>query len=139
MPFGIVAPSSCALDWPKQTRRLVMPDGVIPPSPYPFLQDSRKPTRYIDGPYIASRPAYQIFAEQARSGASIGDMIAADQRAQAKADGRPDPVEELPENRHFWFHDGEMEPIPEWPNATERTKPPAAATPPLPTGPAMPA
>ena len=65
-----------------------MPDGVIPASPYSVLQDSRKPSRYIDGPYIASRPAYQMFAEQARTGASISDIIAADQRSQAKADGR---------------------------------------------------
>jgi hypothetical protein len=113
-----------------------MPDGVIPPSPYPVLQDSRKPTRYIDGPYIASRPAYQIFADQARTGASISDMIAADMRAQAKAEGRPDPVKEMPENRHFWFHDGEMEPIPEWPNAHN---PPKAPAPPLTAPPLAPA
>ncbi|HEY3111744.1 MAG TPA: hypothetical protein VGL23_23510, partial [Chloroflexota bacterium] len=87
---------------------------------------SRKPTRYIDGPYIASRPAYQIFADQARTGASIGDLIAADMRAQAKADGRQDPVKEMPENRHFWFHDGEMEPIPAWPNANSLPGAPAA-------------
>jgi hypothetical protein len=107
-----------------------MPDGVIPSSPYPVLQEARKPSRYVDGPYIASRPAYQMFAEQARTGASIGDLIAADKRAQAKSDGRPDPVKEMPENRQFWFHDGEMEPIPDWPNASNPAKLPPAAPPP---------
>jgi hypothetical protein len=108
-----------------------MPDGVIPPSPYSVLSDSRKPSRYIDGPYIASRPAYQMFAEQAKTGASIGDMIAADARSQAKVEGRPDPVKEMPENRHFWFHDGEMEPIPEWPNANDKPAPAPLSAPPL--------
>jgi hypothetical protein len=77
----------------------------IPPSPYPVLRDPIPAKRTIAGPWIASKPAYQMFAEMA-AGKSLSDIIAEDQRAQAKAEGRPDPVEEHPENAHFWVQGG---------------------------------
>lgn len=104
-----------------------MTPGVIPPSPYPVLQETRKPARTIDGPYIASKPAYKLFAEQAKSGGHISDIIAKDMQAQAKAEGRPDPVKEFPENRHLWWIvDGVVEQLPQWRNAND---PPIGATP----------
>lgn len=104
-----------------------MTPGVIPPSPYPVLQETRKPARTIDGPYIASKPAYMLFAEQAKSGGHISDIIAKDMQAQAKAEGRPDPVKEFPENRHLWWIiDGVVEQLPQWKNAND---PPVGAAP----------
>jgi hypothetical protein len=111
---------------------------AIPPSPYPVHPGGNKPAREIWGPYIASKPAYQIFADMAQKGMSISDFIAQDQQAQAKAEGRPDPVKELPENRKYWFHDGEMEILPHWPNPND-PKPAAEAAPAIPTKTIVPA
>jgi hypothetical protein len=74
----------------------------IPPSPYPVLKDSTPPQRILMGPYFASRPAYQML----REGRPISDLIAEDMAAQAKAEGRPNPVIELPENAHYYVGGG---------------------------------
>lgn len=111
----------------------------IPPSLYPVLRDPMPAKRTIVGPWIASKPAYQMFAEMA-AGKSLSDIIADDQRAQAKAEGRPDPVFEHPENAKFWAQgggSGDHDTTDSPPASTPGTAPPAPTTlpPPLTVGP----
>jgi hypothetical protein len=115
-----------------------MPEA-IPPSPYPVLGmygGGPPPRKTLDGPYIASRPAYQMFAGMAETGQSIHDVIDADHAGSANRTPF-DPVKAYASSG-YWFHDGEMEMLPNWPNPNNQAKPTqAAAAEPAP-GPALP-
>src|SRR5438067_1713379 len=78
---------------------------AIPPSSYPVLSDPKPARRTLVGPYIASQPAWMMFRNQ-KPGQSMADMIAADMESQAKAEGRPSPVIEHPENNKYWVGGG---------------------------------